>query len=100
MGETVFSGTSPRATWKIISCRRRDAEIEEYLDAKGVKWTFRPKVSPDEFDIDKSLRNQARFEPITEDRVNTYAEAMRRGDKFPPVIAHGTRLLTVAGAKQ
>lgn len=70
-----------------------DAKIEEYLDAKGVKWTFRPKLAPAFFDFEKSLRNQVRFQAVDERRVDTYAEAMRRGDKFPPVIAHGAKLL-------
>lgn len=39
--------------------------------------------------MDKSLRNQARFIAIDEKRVEQYAEAMKRGDEFPPVIAHG-----------
>lgn len=73
-----------------------DPKIEEFLDDKGIKWTFRPGVSPDEFDVDKSLHNQARFEPLDEHRVDTYAEAMKRGDKFPPVIAHGKDKLVIA----
>ena len=36
-----------------------DAKIEEYLDKKGVSWQFHPGVDPDQFDADKSLRNQA-----------------------------------------
>lgn len=68
-----------------------DSKIEEYLDGKGVTWVFKTGVTVEEFDQEKSLRNQARFVPVDEDRVNLYAEAMRRGDKFPPVIAHTVR---------
>lgn len=67
-----------------------DAKVEDYLDKKGVQWTFHPAVPVDQFDADKSLRNQARIaQPLDEKRVEQYAEDMRRGDEFPPVIAHG-----------
>ena len=67
-----------------------DAKIEEYLDKKGVTWTYHPAVEPSQFDAAKSLRNQARMgAPLDEKRVDMYAEAMRRGDEFPPVIASG-----------
>ena len=65
-----------------------DARIEEYLDQRGVQWTFVPKVPTSEFDIERSLNNNARFVAIDKGRVEVYAEAMRRGDHFPPVIAH------------
>jgi hypothetical protein len=68
-----------------------DAKVEDYLDSKGVTWEFASGVAPDDFDTEKSLRNQARFVPVDEDRVSLYAEAMRRGDKFPPVVAHKVR---------
>jgi hypothetical protein len=58
-----------------------DAKIEEYLDKKGVTWTFEPKVMPDQFDAEKSLRNQARFVASDEKRVDEYGEAMKRGDE-------------------
>jgi integrase/recombinase XerD len=60
------------------------------LTAKGFKWEFLPGVKADQFDQVKSLRNQARVgTPLNEQRVDTYAESMKRGDKFPPVVAHG-----------
>jgi hypothetical protein len=67
-----------------------DAKIEEYLDKKGVTWVFHPRMEPDQFDAAKSLHNQARIAtPLDDKRVDQYAEAMRRGEEFPPVIAHG-----------
>lgn len=66
-----------------------DAKLEDYLDSKGVKWEFQPRLDPGDFDVDKSLHNQARLDPYDEKRVENYTEAMKRGDKFPPVIAHG-----------
>lgn len=66
-----------------------DAKLEKWLDSKGVTWEFYPRLDVDQFDLDKSLHNQARFEPIDDQRVDSYTEAMKRGDQFPPVIAHG-----------
>jgi ParB-like chromosome segregation protein Spo0J len=64
-----------------------DARIEEELTKKGVTWAFDANADVEQFDPDESLRNQARFEPVDEKQVESYAEAMRRGDVFPPVIA-------------
>lgn len=79
-----------------------DAKLEDWLDSKGVQWEFHPALDVDQFDADKSLHNQARFEPIDEKRVESYVEAMRRGDKFPPVLAHGRmgRLILADGNRQ
>lgn len=67
-----------------------DARIEDALTTKGFKWTFHAGLTPDQFDLTKSLRNQARVgTPLNDTRVDTYAESMKKGDKFPPVVAHG-----------
>jgi hypothetical protein len=65
-----------------------DARIEEYLDKKGVSWTFIDSIDPGAFDAEKSAKNNARFIALDERRVEEYAEAMKRGDNFPPVIAY------------
>lgn len=65
-----------------------DARIEEDLDKKAVAWTFVAKVDPSQFDAERSLSNNARFTAIDEKRVEQYTEAMKRGDAFPPVVAH------------
>jgi site-specific recombinase XerD len=45
-------------------------------------------VPLDSFDLDESLRNQARvFSALDEEVVETYVEAVKRGDEFPGVIA-------------
>lgn len=49
-------------------------ELVEDLDLTRIDWKA-------------SLRNQARFEPIDDDVVERYTEAMARGDRFPPIIA-------------
>lgn len=76
-----------------MTTRRRDegrrAEIEADLtDKYHVDYSYLTGVSTSEFDIDKSLSNQARFESINDETVETYKEAIERGDKFPAVIAH------------
>lgn len=59
------------------------------MEEKGVQWTFHKDVSITEFDLDKSLRNQARINQVlNEERLETYTEAMKRGDKFPAVIGY------------
>lgn len=68
------------------SGRRQDIE-DELNNTYKVQWTFRKNVPLTEFDEAKSLRNQARFES-DETTVATYAEAIKRGDNFPAVLAY------------
>jgi ParB-like chromosome segregation protein Spo0J len=54
-----------------------------------VTWEYTGAVRLDRIDAEKSLNNQARvYERLDEDTVTTYAEAIKRGDKFPAVVAH------------
>lgn len=67
----------------------RSPAIEEWLDSYGVTWEYSGPVNLERFDFEKSLNNQARvFETLDEDTVTTYAEAIKRGDVFPAVVAH------------
>lgn len=64
-------------------------DIEGWLQEKDVIWTFVPDVDLEEFDLNRSLRNQARINQVlSPERLETYTEAMKRGDKFPAVIAY------------
>src|SRR4051812_21285735 len=65
-------------------------DIEQWMTKeKGVKWTFVPKVETSEFDFDKSTRNQARInQPLNPERLETYIEALVRGDKFPAIVTY------------
>lgn len=80
--------------------RRPDIE-RELTERYAVKWTFREGVPITEFDQDKSLHNQARFEALDEKTVELYTEAVKRGDAFPAVIAYRTsarsRLVMIDG---
>jgi hypothetical protein len=66
----------------------RRAEIEKDLNDKfHVEWTYHGQISVDEFDIDKSLDNQARLVQLDEELAEQYREAIERGDEFPAVVA-------------
>lgn len=67
----------------------RRPDIERALtDEYHVKWTFHSGMPVADFDIEKSRHNQARFEAVNQDTVEEYAEAVKRGDVFPAVIAY------------
>lgn len=68
-----------------------DAKIEEYLDSLHVRYEFIPRANIGDFDVDRSERNNARFEAIDPKRVEAYAEAMKQGAEFPPTISYGKR---------
>lgn len=58
---------------------------EELLTDTGVKWSTRP-ISLDSINVEQSLANQVRSQPLDQAVVEDYAAAMERGDAFPPVI--------------
>ncbi len=68
---------------------KRDERIEKWLAELGVKFTFLEKVSPGSFDTKRSRENQARLgNPIDEEVRDRYAEDLKNGDEFPPVVAY------------
>lgn len=64
----------------------RDSTVEKHLDDRLVKWRYVENVPLSQVDERNSLRNQARFEPLHEDVVARYTEAMERGDEFPALV--------------
>lgn len=69
--------------------RARRSDIEAFLDDKAVKYEFKEKVALTEFDLDRSLKNQARINQVlNEPQVETYVDAMKRGDIFPGVLCY------------
>lgn len=76
--------TTPR---KISPGRRPDVEAA-LKDKYKVQFVYHEDVSTEDFDVDRSLANQARFEALNADTVNTYAEGVERNDPFPAVIAY------------
>lgn len=71
-----------------IKDKGRRPDIEAMLrDDYTVDFAYLSNVDTTEFDIDKSLHNQARFEPVDEATVATYQDGVERGDQFPAVLA-------------
>lgn len=67
-----------------VNTAGRRVEVEQWLDSHGVEWEYRPGVSLEDIDIEKSLRNQARvFTVLDPDVVDNYAEATKRGETAP-----------------
>lgn len=66
--------------------RGRREEVEAWLEGWHVSWSHLGKVPVSEFDFERSLRNQARLgDPVDQEYVDRYAEAMRAGAEFPAV---------------
>jgi hypothetical protein len=65
-------------------------EIEEWLDGYGVDWKFVPNVPISQVNVQASLNNQARIEQgvLDANTVETYTEAMKRGDAFPALVGY------------
>lgn len=85
--KTAAKKSTAKKSESIEPGRRPDVE-SELTEKYAVKWEFRPAVPLAQFDLDKSLHNQARFEAVDEKTVELYAEAVRRGDAFPAVLAY------------
>lgn len=67
----------------------RRPDIEDDLTNKyNVDYLYMSDIDTDEFDIDKSLANQARFEPLDPKTVELYKAGVERGDHFPAVLAY------------
>jgi hypothetical protein len=80
------STSKPKAT---VLDKARRPDIETELSEKyGVKWAFLSGVPTSQFDYDRSMHNQARFEAVDEKTVDLYTEAVKRGDVFPAVLAY------------
>lgn len=67
----------------------RDPRVERRLEEEfHVGYQFVPNVDVDQFDVEASLQNQARFTAIDEKVVERYTEAVLRGEVLPAPIAH------------
>lgn len=75
----------------------RRQETEDWLDHHGVEWEYQPDLDIKRIDIEKSLHNQGRvYTKLDPSRVDTYAEAMQRGDKFPAIVVNRVQRKLVA----
>ena len=68
----------------------RRADTEAWLDSIGATWDFDPDFSLARIDAAASLANQVRHEPLDEEVVARYAEAMGRDEVFPPLMVTPT----------
>lgn len=76
------------AAKKLPASAGKRADIEAALaDKYHVSYEYLTGVPTSQFDIDRSLKNQARFDAIDEPTVELHAEAVTRGDPFPAVVA-------------
>jgi len=73
----------------------RRPDIEEWLNSYHVDWVYVPEATMADIDDVRSLRNQARLEPLDEGTIERYVIAWGTGAKFPPVVTNVGR-----GAKQ
>lgn len=65
----------------------RRPDVEQFLIDNHVSFTYKQSVKIDQFDIDKSLRNQARLgAPINQDAVARYTEDILNDAIFPPIL--------------
>ena len=65
-------------------------EVENWLRSRGANFLRCMLIPVENFDERASRNNQARPAPIVPEKVDQYAMAMRRGEKFPPLIAYRT----------
>jgi hypothetical protein len=69
----------------------RDLALEEMLQERGFAWEMYPGLTANKFDRAASLHNQARLsQPLDDGQVETYVNALKNGDKFPPIVATWT----------
>lgn len=81
--------TEVQETPELSAGRRED--IESDLTKLGLEWRYNADGNIADIDMQKSLANQARLgEPVNEERVETYAEAIRQGAKMPAVVTDFT----------
>src|SRR4051794_13443811 len=74
----------------VLSAGRRQ-DIEDKLTKLGLTWRFNADGDIADIDMRKSLANQARLgERVNEERVETYAEAIKHGAKMPAVVVDMT----------
>lgn len=64
----------------------RRADTEAWLDSIGASWVFEAEFDLSRIDAAASLANQVRHEPLDEEVVARYGEAMGRGEQFPPLL--------------
>lgn len=79
--------TAPSVRLPAAAGKRPDIEAD-LRDKYAVEFLYMSNVNTDDFDVERSQANQARFEPIDQATVDLYQEGVGRGDAFPAVLAY------------
>lgn len=67
----------------------RSSDVERMLaNDYHVSWTYEPEFDIALIDVQRSLENQARIEPISLERLESYTELWIAGALFPPIICY------------
>lgn len=83
----MSTATTARPSRSTRARRGSASAIEAWLDERGVTYEYVPDFPLADIDRERSLANQARMgEPIRQAVRERYAEAMRRGEQFPPIV--------------
>lgn len=74
-------------------------EVEAWLQRHGVAYAPPTQIPMSLIDERRSRANQARRDAIVNDSVDRFANAMRAGSAFPPIVAYtsGGRLVIIDG---
>lgn len=69
-----------------------------WIEERSLSWEL-ADLAVERIDMDMSRDNQVRLQALNEEVVERYAEDMRRGDTFPPIIvaAHGAGFRILGG---
>lgn len=84
-------------TEKVVTAPKNE-QVEGWLDSHALKYRA-AKVSLADVNIKESLRNQAREDALTKPVVDKYADGMKNGDVFPPIVLYmrGAQYIVVDG---
>ncbi len=73
--------------------------VEAWLQRRGVKYAAATGIPMAMIDTKRSRANQARKDPLVSDSVDRFAQGMRAGRPFPPIVVFslGNKLVIVDG---
>lgn len=64
------------------------AQVESWLQRRGIRYAPPTGIPMEMIDTRRSRANQARKDPIVEDSVKRFTQAMKEGRVFPPIVVH------------
>lgn len=67
----------------------QDPKVEKLLDDMFIDYVYVPDVPIEDFDVDASLKNQARIDPpLYPETVSSYTAALKDGAEFPALVGY------------